>query len=268
MAKQNDVSERLARLEKHVELIESYYSRAYWANIDRLYRLSLPDTVIHCIVCDFSQEWGAWKKRLDTCKFGGGELERYECPKCECVFGAQKYLDLDEAFVDLDYQLLYAKYSESDSTENEIRTFQSLDPLKEGPYLDWGCGGVWSKTISTLRSQSYDVWGYEPSAQTSSEFVVNDRGLITAQFNGIFSNNVIEHFRDPVAQFRDFHTILKPGGVMAHSSPCYEWSYAFTRFHTLFLLGKSPYVLAERTGFQIKDRIQEGEYINYVYVRT
>ncbi|PQO39449.1 methyltransferase [Blastopirellula marina] len=233
-----------------------------------MYRLSLPGRMIRCIICDFTQEWGAWKKRLDTCQFGGGELERYECPKCECVFGAQKYLDLEEAFVDLDYRVLYSRYAEGDSTSNEIKTFRSLNPTSEGLYLDWGCGGLWSKTVSTLRSEGYDIWGFEPSAQTSGDFIVNDQSLISTQFNGIFSNNVIEHFREPIEQFRYFHSILKPDGVMAHSSPCYEWSYAFTRFHTLFLLGKSPHVLAERTGFKVQDQVQDGEYINYVFVRT
>ena len=72
--------------------------------------------------------------------------------------------------------------------------------------------------------------------------------MISVKFDAIFSNNVIEHFRDPVAQFEDFKTILANDGRMAHSSPCYEYAYPFTRFHTLFLIGKSPHVLAERTG--------------------
>ena len=93
------------------------------------------------------------------------------------------------------------------------------------------------------------------------------RGEISANFLGIFSNNVIEHFRDPVSQFNDFREILKPGGSMAHSSPCYDYSYDFTRFHTLFLLGKSPYVLAERTGFSATETVRDGEYISFVFRR-
>jgi hypothetical protein len=80
---------------------------------------------------------------IDHYKFGGGELERYGCPQCGCVLGAQKYLDLDESFVDLEYQLLYSRYSEGDSTDNEIMTFQSISPVNGGIYLDWavvGCG--------------------------------------------------------------------------------------------------------------------------------
>jgi hypothetical protein len=52
---------------------------------------------------------------------------------------------------------------------------------------------------------------------------------------------------------------------MAHSSPCYEYAYPFTRFHTLFLLGRSAHVLAEATGFRLKNQTKDGEYINLVF---
>jgi 2-polyprenyl-3-methyl-5-hydroxy-6-metoxy-1,4-benzoquinol methylase len=112
------------------------------------------------------------------------------------------------------------------------------------------------------------VWGYEPTAEAGREFVATRREAISARFDGIFSNNVIEHFRDPIAQFKEFHSLLNERGMMAHSSPCYEYRYSFTRFHTLFLLGRSPDVLAERTGFKVINRIQEGEYIPYVFSRV
>ena len=121
--------------------------------------------------------------------------------------------------------------------------------------------------VTRLRSNNWNVWGYEPGAEAATDFVVNRRDAISARFDGIFSNNVIEHFRNPVAQFGDFHSLLKVGGTMAHSSPCYEYAYAYSRFHTVFLVGRSPYVLAERTGFKVLDRIQEGEYINYLFER-
>jgi SAM-dependent methyltransferase len=183
------------------------------------------------------------------------------------VFGPQKYLDLEENFVDLDYRLLYSRYSESDSSPNEIKTFHSLAPKHDGLYLDWGCGGEWSPTITKLRAHGWDVWGYDPSASQSNPYVVNSRDSISARFDGIFSNNVIEHFRNPVRQFCQFHKMLKEGGKMSHSSPCYEYCYAFTRFHTLFLIGRSADILAERTGFKITNRVKDGEYINIVFER-
>ena len=55
---------------------------------------------------------------------------------------------------------------------------------------------------------------------------------------------------------------------MAHSSPCFEYAYSFTRFHSLFLLGRSPYVLAKKTGFRVTDTVREGEYMNFVFERS
>ena len=52
---------------------------------------------------------------------------------------------------------------------------------------------------------------------------------------------------------------------MADSSPCYEFAYAVTRFHTLFLIGRSAEVLAVRTGFRVKNRLRDGEYMNVVF---
>ena len=262
-----DLEKRLAQVEQQLALVERHFTSAFWQALDLGYRASLPHRPLRCIVCSHTDLRDGYEVLLSDCIFGGGRLERYRCPKCECVFGPQKYLDLDEPFVVDDYRMLYSRYAEGDSTENEIKTFFSLTPTREGPYLDWGCGGIWSKTLDRLRGQGYDVWGYEPSAETARDHVVNKREMISARFEGIFSNNVIEHLRDPVAQFNDFHTILKDKGVMAHSSPCYEYNYAFTRFHTVFLLGRSPHILAERTGFKVIDHKRDGDYINYVFQR-
>ena len=141
-------------------------------------------------------------------------LERYQCPSCDAIFGPQKYLDLSEEFVSRDYALLYNRYQETNSTETEIRTFRSLDPKPGRLYLNWGCG-IWSETISRLRAESFEVWGFEPSAPVSSPYIATSRDQISARFDGIFSNNVIEHFRNPRHQFEEFLRILKPGGMMA-----------------------------------------------------
>jgi hypothetical protein len=36
----------------------------------------------------------------------------------------------------------------------------------------------------------------------------------------------------------------------------------------VFLLGRSPDVLAERTGFAVKDVVKDGEYINYLFAKV
>ncbi|HEY8616147.1 class I SAM-dependent methyltransferase [Phenylobacterium sp.] len=260
-----DLAARLARLERASERAETHFSAAFWRALDVAYAAHLPQRRLRCIVCEREAPHRDWEVLEDHCVFGGGRLERYCCPRCGCVFGPQKVLDVDEAFMAREYEMLYARYSEADLTEDEIRTFHSLRPEPGRLYLDWGCGGGWSRTVDHLRAEGWDVWGYEPSAQATSPHVVARREEISARFDGIFSNNVIEHFREPLAQFRDFRRILRDGGRMAHASPCYEYSYAHTRFHTLFLLGRSARVLAERTGFEVVDEVRKGDYINYVF---
>jgi SAM-dependent methyltransferase len=256
--------DRLSRLERQVALLETYSIEAFWTTLDRAYETILPHRELACIVCGRSGLRSSFSVLADRCMFGGGTLERYQCHACDAVFGPQKYLDLSDEFVSRDYAILYSRYSEADSTENEIRTFRSLNPNSGHTYLNWGCG-AWSRAIPELRADGFDVWGFETSAPTSAPHILTKREQISTRFDGIFSNNVIEHFRDPQHQFKDFHDILKPGGVMAHSSPCYKYAYAFTRFHTLFLLGRSAHVLAERTGFRVRDRTEDGEYINVIF---
>jgi SAM-dependent methyltransferase len=259
---------RLTKLEAQVELTERYFTEAFWNTLDVAYEAVLAHRPLTCVVCGHTAGRDGFEIREDRCYFGGGRLERYVCPGCDCVFGPQKYLDLDEAFVGRDYQVLYSRYSEGDSTENELRSFRSLNAEKAGRYLDWGAGGGWNRTLETLKGEGWDVIAHEPNAAGAADSVAPIWDGVTGGFDGLFSNNVIEHFRDPVAQFRQFHELLKPGAKMAHASPCYDYSFAFTRFHSVFLLGRSPSILAERTGFKVVDSERDGEYINYVFQRV
>lgn len=258
---------RIERLEAQVEMTERYFTEAFWNTLDVAYEAVLAHRPLTCVVCGHTAGRDGFAIHEDRCYFGGGRLERYACPECDCIFGPQKYLDVDEAFVGRDYQVLYSRYSEGDSTENELRAFRSLKPHSGGRYLDWGAGGGWNRTLEILKREGWNIVAHEPNAAGSNGL---DGALWDGSshgFDGLFSNNVIEHFRDPVAQFRQFHELLRPGVKMAHASPCYDYCYAFTRFHSVFLLGRSPFVLAERTGFAVVDSERDGGYINYVFQR-
>jgi hypothetical protein len=92
-------------------------------------------------------------------------------------------------------------------------------------------------------------------------FIVSRKEIITTGFAGIFSNNVIEHLLRPVDEFRYFHRILAPSGLMAHASPCYQYCYEFSRFD-------APHVLAERSGFRVIHYEEDGESRNCVFQRS
>ncbi|MBZ9921394.1 MULTISPECIES: FkbM family methyltransferase [unclassified Mesorhizobium] len=258
------LQERVRKLEEQVELVETHHIRGFWHTLDKIDDLALPSRQLKCLVCDHDDFRDGFEILRSECIFNGGRLERYRCPNCDCVFGGQKFLDLDEAMTDLDYRLLYSRYREGNTGENEKRTFQSLRPVRGATYVNWGAG-VWNDTTQVLRADGYDVWSFEPNAPSEAPFVKIDRSDLGSDLAGIFSNNVIEHFKEPIVQFREFQRVLAPGGKMAHSSPCYEYLYPITRFHTIFLLGRSPDILAERTGFRITDRVKDGEYNNVVF---
>jgi hypothetical protein len=241
---------------------------AYWQAMDAVEEQRGPDRQLACPICGWAARRGQCEPLVDTCTFGGGRLERFACADCGCIFGPPKVLEVSEALLRVDYALLYEDYSEADGTESELRAFRSLRPVAGGTYLDWGCGR-WSRTVGELRAGGYDVWGFEPSAPPADgSFVVGERAAIAGRFDGLFSNNVIEHMLRPVEEFRFFHGILKQGARMAHASPCYRYAYAFTRFHTLFLTGDSPAALAERSGFRVVYREEDGEFINVVFERA
>ena len=257
---------RLAAVERQLHDLRAAVMPAHWAALDRVEALLPPDRPLRCPVCERMAPRDALEIRTDTDTFGGGRLERYVCAACGAGFGPTKIMEAPEAVLNADYTLLYEDYREADSTANELRAFR-LMAAPAGPCLNWGCGR-WSASIPALRAEGHDAWGYEPAAPPEgSPFIVGQRAAISPVFTGIFSNNVIEHMVDPLAEFRFFHSILPPGGRMAHASPCHDWSYAFTRFHVLFPMGDSPRVLAERTGFRVTDQVRDGEFICTVYER-
>ncbi len=255
----SDLEARLDALEKRHRLLQDFATRGLWNGIDRLYARTPAASHARCLACDWSGATTDFGTRIDQCMFAGGRLERLECPRCTCVFGPLSVLDAEPEWISSDYRLLYADYSEADSTGQEIRCFEALNPSRSGLYLNWGAG-AWSRSVEVLRARGYDVWGFEPNAEQTKDCVVSNRAEVSARFDGVFSNNVLEHLTAPSTQFLDFHSVLKPGGRMAHATPCYEWSYAFTRFHVFFPLQNSIERLAERTGFKVTSRIDEGEF--------
>ena len=255
---------RLARVEAEARALREWAVPAVWDALDRLDARTPPAPAPCCLACAHAGPRSDFAERVDACLFGGGRLVRLECPSCGCVFGPDKYLDTPAPLVAADYRLLYSHYSEGDSTEAEVRAFHALGPERGGLYLNWGAG-AWSGTVDRLRAEGWDVWGYEPHASVQQDgaphpFVVRTRGEVSARFDGIFSNNLIEHLFDPAAAFADFALNLKPGARMAHASPCYAYACAFTRFHVFFPLAEAPARLAGRTGFRLAAAEDDGDF--------
>lgn len=233
-----------------------------WSLLDNL-KITAEKQIRCCPLClnEFcDSEFG---KVRSHCIFGGGELVRHTCPSCNVIFGPDKMFNLTEDQLAEDYEWHYKVYQEGDSTEAELRAFYSLNPSKQGIYLNYGAGS-WSRSVQKLREEGWNVYAFEPhsSAANNLDFLIssNDQ-LEKMKFDGIFSNNVLEHFRHPVRELSAMSNRLKPCGVMAHATPCFDYLYEYTRFHLFFFAKKSRHILLEKCSLKEIDFISDGEFM-------
>lgn len=235
-----------------------------WNIVDLLERHSAePSHTRQCPLCQHQAAQTAFSVRESHCIFGGGILRRYQCPVCDLVFGPDKMFGLTLQELSQDYEWHYQVYQEGDSTAQELRAFHAMNPVRDGCYLNYGAG-AWSCSVQILRQEGWQVYAYEPHASASAggEYSIQGKAALSAmRFDGIYSNNVLEHLRQPVQDLSYLQTLLKPDGCMAHATPCFEYLYEFTRFHLFFFLGRSRAVLAQQAGLTIRDYVQDGEFM-------
>ena len=220
-----------------------------------------------CPLCDHEDFEDSFPIYRTQCHFGGGELVRFQCPSCDLIFGADKIFQLTDAELTQEYEWHYRVYSEDDSTAQEIRSFHSLNPSKSGIYLNYGAG-AWSNTMPLLKAEGWNVYAYEPhaSAHSGNAHIIKDKAVLsTMRFDGLFSNNLLEHLRQPVEELVFMQSLLKPNASMSHATPCFAYLYDYTRFHLYFYLGRSREVLARKAGLLICDFIEDGEFMNVIY---
>lgn len=256
-------------IDESSRMIIRHQIRCKWDVIDRLQAGGLENEIIECPLCSKENSTKSFKKLTSSCIFEGGVLHRLQCPNCDLIFGPSKMLGLSNEELSHEYNWHYKVFDEVDSTSAEIRAFQSLMPTKSGVYLNWGAGG-WSKTISKLRSDGWNVFGYEPHCAASSResFVINNiQELKSMKFDGVFSNNVLEHLKDPVEELKLMASLLNDNGKMSHATPCFEYLYEYTRFHLFFFVGKSKALLFNNAELQLDSYTVDGHFMNAVLSR-
>lgn len=243
---------------------------AKWKIIDRLTQEEESgDDTLTCRICGNSHKRKEYETKISRCIFNGGYLERYICPDCGAIFGPTKFLAQGQAGIDEDYWVHYLGFSEGDSSYKEERAFFMLKPDKDKVYLNYGCGR-WSKSLQNLREQGYEVYGYEPYAPDDNNpyLITSKEEIKKMRFDGIYSNDVLEHMLNPVEDLK-FMTSLLAGreSLMSHSTACYEYKYEHTRFHTYFYTGEAIKKLTERASLQVEDccKDEENDFICYVY---
>ena len=240
--------------DKKIQAIARDVIRTKWAFADYMEDQHNADgDIVQCGICGYCGEVAKLEKKLTKCIFDGGELVRYVCPECGAIFGPTKFNSLSKDAQDDDYTVHYTGYHEGDSTDKEVKTFMRLEPSKDGMYLNYGCGS-WSHTMQKLHDLGYCVYGFEPYSQDiDNPYIISDRTTLSKmRFNGIFSNDVLEHLTDPVSELRFMKTLLvAPDALMAHTTGCYDYKYEYTRFHLYFFTGKALDVLCEKAGLNL-----------------
>ena len=238
-----------------------------WGALNDLDQSTIAHYAPTCILCGYSAPRASFVIKESQCIFGGGRLERYLCPRCECTFGPRKVMELSPQMLSQDYEDLYSIYAEADCTANEMRAFEALSPTADGVYLNYGSGG-WSNSTAALTAQGFEVYSYDRFFSANSPHVLSSAELQGRRFDGIYSNNVIEHFLRPVDEVVFLRSLLKRGGSMSHASPCFDYLYDHTRFHTFFPTGTSAHVLAAKAKLRVGKRTRDGEFICQVFHRS
>lgn len=243
------------RLEERTCILRKESLADAWKVIDYIDSLlESAEKLICCPLCKREAKKSSFETKTSYCRFGGGRLMRFQCPECGAIFGPLKMLSMTPEELSAEYARHYALFSEGDSSFFERAAFNQIDQGKDKIYLNWG-GGCWSSTLSQLRAEGYTVYNYEPfSCHSKDSFLISDiEQLKTMRFDGIFSNNLLEHLPDPVGEFLLMKKLLKSKeSLMLHSTPCFEYAYEYTRFHLIFFTGKSSECLAKRSGFFVR----------------
>lgn len=268
---QEKLEEKSEENERRIGTVSRQLMDVKWKQVDSLCEIKEnEDDILTCKICGYQAKRKSFEKKISECIFNGGKLERYVCPECGVIFGPTKFSDMSQNEIDEDYQVHYYGFHESCCLEHEVEAFYMLKPDKNGIYLNYGCG-CWSKSIQKLRADGYNVYGYEPYApETDNPYMITSKEEISKmRFNGIYSNDLLEHLIDPVEDLCFMKTLLmNPDAKMSHSTTCYAYNHEYTRFHTHFFTGKSLDVLCDRTALKIldsRDALETQDFICYVY---
>ena len=246
-------------------------TREKWRTIDTFDQLLTGNIKITCRLClgEFVTSNKKIQRLESECIFEGGHLIRYVCPHCGGIIGPLKMLRLTPNELADEYSLCYSVFDEAETTEVERRVFYDLKPEKGKRYLDYGCG-KWSSTVQTLRAEGYDVYGFDAFIGENNEYMIREKETLKLmKFDGIFSKNLIEHMAYPIDEFKFLKSLLRDSeSKMAHATPCYTYSYEYTRFHLHFYTGNSVNKLCEICGLKVVDTIiyDVDDQINKIYM--
>jgi SAM-dependent methyltransferase len=198
-----------------------------------------------CEICKYNGPTDTYKIYKDTDLFNAGELIRYQCPKCDLIFGDLRFLHLTSDEISQDYEDLYSFYQESDTTKYILACLNTYEPCQDATktYLDYGCG-KWNHVVSHLRQKNYQIVGYDKII--TGPHIINDLG--SSKYDVIYASNLLEHFIHPIDDIKEILTHLNDDGYLIFMTACFEYCYTNTHYHVFYFIGPSLQMLCEQLG--------------------
>jgi len=176
-------------------------------------------------------------------------------------------------------ELVEPQVERNEQPWRELMARERLDDLKRficgGRLLEIGCA---TGEFLAAAQSSFDVFGVEADAENSR--LAAGRGL--RYFNGALRDarfpeehfdvaaiyHVIEHFPSPIAEMRELHRVIKPGGWLAIETPNIanmwyrllgaRWRQ-FIPDHLYFFSPQTMARLCRETGFEIRELRNAGK---------
>ncbi len=191
--------------------------------------------------------------------------EKFHCDACHYVWSNR--------FTGLDLTAYGHEYVNANSDVQRVPNERMTDSPKlldlllgwtDGRrFLEWGVGFN-TPYIEEVRSLEIDLWACDISeAVPYGGHVVKlpeeSHRLTAAPFDGIFSQDVVEHFNDPVKDYQRLRATLRPGGLLLSSTPVLEhvWNgrepvpdhiWLWTPWHSSLCSSRSMAMLAAKAG--------------------
>lgn len=145
---------------------------------------------------------------------------------------------------------------QNDSKDKEYQKFVSpivnsvqKDFKSSHKGLDFGCGKD-SAIIFLLRKNGYNIIGYD-------YYYDNNPKTITKNYDYITCSEVIEHFQNPIAEFKKLYEMLNPGGKLYCMTELFsetmnfdEWYYKNDPTHVFFYSEKTIEWISGHFGFE------------------
>lgn len=205
---------------------------------------------VACPICKFVFSKDKPLNKLEAdCRFFpisevNQHLVRYQCCNCDVIFGSEEMINLPIDKLNKAYQDLYnSGHREGDTTHVEILLFEKLNPITSGVYINWGAGT--NRTSIEVSKRGYKLLNYDPGIPNNVPGYVATDNLKNFQFDGIISNNVLDHLQKPINDLLLMKSLLKPGGKMLHASDGFRYRIDYTKFHLYFFVGRSVSYLAK-----------------------